>query len=131
MTIGSLGGILFSVSAQSIQTISKLEHSGSAKIQNHELHLRKALPEFTGSEPEKITIQIRVSAALGGNPAAEIEKIRSYTEQGAVLPQRMGTRRVSGGSWMIASFKVSWQDTDRYGNVTDADITLTLQEYPR
>lgn len=131
MIIGSLGGIVFQVSPDAIQSIKKLEHSGSAKIQTHALHLHKGLPEFTGVEPEKVTLQVRVSTALGGDPAAEIAKIRSYMTQGAVLRLQLGRSGVGGGRWMISSFKVEYEDTDRNGNLIDADISLTLTEYPR
>ncbi len=131
MTIGSLGGVIFSVSPDSIQTISKLEHSGSAKIHNHDLHLRKAMPEFTGVEPDKVTLQVRVSKALGGNPTSEIEKIRSYTAQGAILRLQIGKKSIGSYRWMINSFKVSYMDCDRNGDLIDADISLTLTEYPR
>ena len=129
MTIGSLGGLVFTVSDRMLQSFMKLDFSGSAKIQNHELHLTKAKPEFTGSEPDKATLTVRVSKLLGCDPAGEIAKVKAYCDSGAVLRLQLGRSGAGNGRWMITGYKVTWQDTDRYGNVTDAEITLNLQEY--
>ena len=131
MTIGRLGDILFEISPTMIQTIKKLEHSGSARISNHDIHLQKSLPEFTGSDPEKVTLQMRVSTALGSDPDSAIEKIRGYTASGAALRLQIGRRSVGSYRWLINSFKMTYTDCDRNGNLIDADISVTLMEYPR
>lgn len=129
MTIGSLGGIVFSVDDRRIQSFKKLKLSGSAKIANHDLHLTKAKPEFTGSEPDKATLTVQVSRLLGSDPAAEIAKIKAYTDSGAVVRLQLGNSGPGNGRWMITGYSVDWQDCDQRGNLITAEVTINLQEY--
>ena len=129
MTIGSLGGVVFAVSDNQVQSFKKYEVSGSAKIAGHDLHLTKQRLEFTGSDPDKVSITILLAKVLGSSPAAEIAKIKAYTDSGAVVRLQIGRSGPGNGRWMIDSYKATITETDRNGTPTCADVTLSLQEY--
>ena len=131
MIVGSLGDIVFEVSEEIMQSIEKLDLSGSANISIHSIRLRKGKPEFVGTDPEKITMSIRVSKLLGADPDAMIEKIRTYMSSAKILRLQMGKKTIGGYRWLINEYKVTHKDYDRFGNMIDASVSLTLIEYPK
>ena len=131
MKIGSLGDIIFEVSDEIIQSINKMEYSGSANITTHALRLRKGQPEFTGTSPDQISITVRVSKILGADPADMIAKVQSYTDNGTILRLQVGKKTVGSYRWMINKYKITYEDYDRQGNLVDANVNLTLIEYPK
>ena len=56
MQIGCLGDIVFKVSSDMVRTISNVTWSGSANYATHSRHMTDALTEFTGLDPDEITL---------------------------------------------------------------------------
>lgn len=129
MQVGSLGNIVFTVSDDTVKTISNFVWSGSARYSTHQRHLTNALTEFTGIDPDSITVDVVVSAYLGVNPMTEIKRIVEYEQSGTVLPLTVGTQSYGRYRWVISGHKTKIQTYDGRGNVTSATISLTLQEY--
>ncbi|MFR1110746.1 MAG: phage tail protein, partial [Anaerotruncus colihominis] len=77
-TIGCLGDVAFTVSDSVIRTLSNFQWSGSARYATHQRHLGRGLLEFTGTDPDKISFDITLSAQLGVTPAKEIARIAKY-----------------------------------------------------
>lgn len=130
MTIGCLGKLIFEVSEKCIKTFRKAELSGSAKIQTHDRHLDKALTEFVGTGADSFSFSMRVSRFLGADPINEIDTIKKYMESGTALTLTIGKRNY-GHKWLIQKYKVTFENYDISGNLIDADISITLQEYSR
>ncbi len=131
MKIGSLGDILFEVSTDKIQTLRNAQYSGSALIQQHQLHLGTALAEFMGDAAQTFTFSIRVSEYLGASPKDVINKICKYTRDGEALKLVIGKYKIGRNKWLINSYQVLFELYNKVGNFTSADITLTLTEYAR
>lgn len=132
MTIGSFGGIVFSVSPSKIKTVRDLSRSGSADIQTHKRHLNVDLPEFVGSGLESISFNIRLSKYLGvSNPKSDLNTIISYEQNGTPKYLVLGTETFGRGKWLVSKHKVTYEHYDASGNAVTIDISLTLTEYPK
>ena len=94
-TIGCLGDVAFTVSDSVIRTLSNFQWSGSARYATHQRHLGRGLLEFTGTDPDKISFDITLSAQLGVTPAKEIARIAKYVSSGKKLPLTIGNLYVA------------------------------------
>ncbi len=129
--VGCLGDISFFVSADTVRTLHNLKWSGSARYAVHQRHLGRGLLEFTGTDPDKITFDMTLTAELGVNPAAETEKIRRYMTSGRTLPLVIGRKAYGSYRWVITGYSLKAQAHDRRGNIYLATLSVTLQEYLR
>lgn len=126
-----MGDIVFQVSGSTVETISSFGWSGSASYGTHKRHLGKALPEFTGADDDKITMDIELYSSLGVNPSYEIERIRSAMESGKLLPLVIGSKIYGSYRWVITAFKVTGKFWGRGGELIGATVNVTLLEYPK
>ena len=131
MIVGALGDIVFKVSDSVIETISKFKWSGSAKYATHQRHGTDALTEFVGNDPDKVSFSIILSAYLGVNPQTELNKLWSAMRSGTALPLVLGEKGYGKYRWTITNLSISGQYFDGEGNLTQADVSVTLQEYLR
>lgn len=127
--IGSLGTIAFKVSENKIRTLSNMKWTGSAQYATHQLHGRKAVTEFTGLEPEKISFDITLSKYLGVSPMEDLAKLWKYQRKGRALTFVLGKKRYGKYRWTILSHNVTMKTFDRKGRVTSLTVSLVLQEY--
>ncbi|MCM1059674.1 MAG: phage tail protein [Eubacterium sp.] len=126
-TIGSLGGVVFSVSTNYVKTFDGLKRSGSAKFASHNRHLKDTLLEFTGNDPDKITFSIALSAFLGVDPQSEISALYAAKRAGRIMHLVIG--RKSYGNWVINSLSEDYDKIDNKGNVLTANVSVTLTAY--
>lgn len=131
MKIGCLGEIAFEVSDSTIKTLRDVSWSGSASISTHQRHLGKGLAEFVGADPDSIDFKIRVSKYLGADPLADIAKIGQYEKNGTAVPLTIGTKTYGEYRWLIKKHKITLEYFDAKGDLTSADISLTLTEYAK
>ena len=132
MTIGSFGGIYFSVSPKKIKTLRDLSRNGSADIQSHKRHLNVDLPEFVGRGLESISFNIRLSKYLGvSNPQSDLKKLVSYEQKGTPQTLILGTTKFGSYKWLISKHKITYEHYDEIGNPVTFDVSLTLTEYPK
>ncbi len=132
--IGYLGksaeeGILFTVSADVVETVSNMTWSGSARYATHQRLGANALTEFTGLDPDKITFDITLAADLGVNPTDEITKIWTYQRDGTALQLLLGEHAYGRYRWSITSHKTKVTNSDAHGNIYSAVVSVSLQEY--
>lgn len=125
--IGSLGGIVFSVSTNQVKTFDGLKRSGSAKFASHNRHLKDTLLEFTGNDPDKITFTMALSAFLGVNPKNEISKLRAAQRAGRIM--RLVIGRQNYGNWVINSLSIDYDRIDNKGNILIANVNVSLTAY--
>ena len=88
-----------------------------------------ALTEFTGLDPDKIEIEILLSAYLGVSVQEEISKIFKYEREGRTLSFILGDKRYGKYRWTITSHKIKAKTFDGKGNITQATVSISLQEY--
>lgn len=125
--IGSLGGVVFSVSTNRVKTFDDLKRSSSAKYASHNRHLKDTLLEFTGNDPDKITFTMALSAFLGVNPQSEISTLRAAARAGRIMHLVIG--RKSYGNWVISSLSIDYDRVDNKGNVLTANVSVSLTAY--
>lgn len=127
--IGCLGDIVFSVSSNMVKTIDKVQWSGSARYSKHQRHLKDALTEFTGLDPDTISFEMVLSLYLGVDPMTELGKIWTYERNGTALPLVIGEKGYGKYRWTIESHKIKMQTHDKSGNLTGATVSISLLEY--
>ena len=126
MQIGCFGDIVFEVGPSTVKTFQKMTEEYGARITQHKRHLAAPATEFTGPEEGKITLTARVSKYLGANPQRDIDLARYYTTHGVAQTLVIGSR--SYGAWMIQSVKIDRKNSDRFGNLTDAELSFSFTE---
>lgn len=131
MTIGMLGDIPFEVSDRVVQTISNAKWSGSARYATHKRHLYHARTEYLGMEADQMQFDIKLSAYLGVNPQATLNKIWQYEREGVTLPLVIGSKGYGKYRWTITKHSTKMEYYDGAGNLTHCTVTLSLQEYLR
>lgn len=129
--VGFLGDVQFEVSEKTVLTLSNWKWSGSVRYAVHQRHNTHALTEFVGMDPDKITFDIKLVAEMGVNPMDMIWKLFDYERQGEVLPLTIGKHGYGKYRWNIVSHGTDIHFTTKDGDITDATISLTLQEYLR
>ncbi len=129
MKVGCLGEIVFSVSDNLVQTLNNAQWSGSARYATHQRHLKDALTEFCGLEPDTFSFDMVLSAFLGVNPQTEINKIWQYERSGEALSLVIGNKAYGKYRWNIVSHKAKMQHCDKEGNLLHATVSINLQEY--
>ena len=129
MRVGALGDVAFNVSDKQIKTLRSLEVSHSASISVHKIHLGGGIAEFTGDEPQTITFKLRLSAYLGAPPESDLRKLDRYLTKGTPVALALGRKTYGRYKWLIENVKTSGEFYDKYGNVTQCDVAVTLKEY--
>lgn len=127
MTVGSLGDAVFSVSNETVQTISNLSWKISVNYATHKMHGRKSLLEYTGQEPDEIEFEAMVSAALGVNPMEMLERLREIAESHTAVKFVLGTE-VIGTNWVITDLELSAEQFFQDGAITMATIKIKIEE---
>ncbi len=129
MTVGSLGNIVFSVSANTIETLSNLKQSGSARYGKHQRHCADTLLEFVGRDPDSISFDMRLAARLGVDVEGEIEKIVNAERTGEALKFVLGKKTIGRYKWVIVKHTVTYKQTDKESTLVLADVSISLTEY--
>lgn len=127
MAIASLGGVVFSVSANQVKTFDKLKKSGSVRLASHNRHLKDTLLEFTGSDPDKITFSMSLSVFLGVDPQKELSTLEAAMKAGKIMHFVIG--RKSYGNWAITSLTEEYDRIDNKGNILIVNVNISLTAY--
>ena len=129
--IGSLGDIIFTVSAGLVRTLDNFQWSGSVRYGVHQRHAGNALTEFTGLDPDQISLDLTFSAELGTDPMEEIWRLFRYERNGTTLPLTLGEHAYGRYRWTILSHTAKVRHFDKNGNLYYAVVSVKLQEYLR
>lgn len=131
MTIGCLGDVVFHVSSDVVLTLRNFSWNVSAKYATHQRHASAALTEFTGLDAEKFSFEVTLSEYLGVDVQSAIKQLMLYTKKGTTLPLVLGSKVYGDYRWVILQMAVKSRTFDGRGNLTEAVVTLSLQEYQR
>lgn len=129
MQIGCLGELIFSVSDSLVRTLNNMQWSGSARYATHQRHLKDALAEFCGLDPDKISFDLVLSAFFGVEPQVELNKIWQYERSGEAVSLVIGDKAYGKYRWNVVSHKIKMQHFDQRGNLLQATVSVSLQEY--
>ncbi|MCM1165684.1 MAG: phage tail protein [Ruminococcus sp.] len=125
--IGSLGGVVFSVSTNYVKTFDGMKRSSSAKFASHNRHLKDTLLEFTGNDPDKITFSMTLSVFLGVDPQKELSTLEAAKRAGKIMHLVVGQK--SYGNWVINSLSEDYDKIDNKGNILIANVSVSLTAY--
>jgi phage protein U len=125
--IGVLNDIVFVVSADFIRTVSDIQKNRSARIAKHEVIGSKPKLEFQGEDLVTMSFGIRLDASLGVAPQRDINKLSVMESTGEIVDFVVGD--VYHGSFLIDSISEVTKYTDRNGNVTVAELSVSMTEY--
>ena len=126
--LGTLGGIVFSVSDKKVQTFDDMSLESSVKYHTHNRHLKKPLLEFGGMEGDKLSFTMYHSAFLGVNPERQVKMIDDYMNSGEILSLVVGGKRY-GSKWVITKHSKAYKHFDKRGKVLAVESKVTLEEY--
>lgn len=129
--IGCLGDIVFTVSDQEVRTLENWKWSGSSRYFIHQRNGTHALTEYTGMDPDKITFNMTLLREMGVDPLDDIVKLWKYVRTGEAVPLTIGTHCYGKYRWNVVSIDTEVKYTDRRGDIADATVGVTLQEYLR
>ncbi|OBZ09107.1 hypothetical protein A8L34_22545 [Bacillus sp. FJAT-27264] len=127
--IGSLGPVVFVVSEGAIRTIEDFNRSSATRWAQHDIIGKKPKKEFLGPGVDSVTFSVRFSAAFGLNPRKELDRLTVLDRSGKAMPLIIGRKSVGVSLWIIANQSQDWSKLDSMGNVLDAQVTITLEEY--
>lgn len=129
MEIGKFGDIVFSVSGKKLETFSNLKRSMKAKYSTHSLHNTGGRIEFTGRDPEELSLNITLAANLGVDIFKEIDKLRINTARGYAYPLYIGKRKMGDYKWVITGFNLDYKYFDKRGKPVVVDASVSFKEY--
>lgn len=129
--IGVLGDIVFEVSEKRVYTISAMTWGGKSSIATTARHNTNALTEYTGMEPDTISLTISVCSWLGADPIEEMVKLWDAMREGRAMPLTIGSKPYGKYRWLISDLSDEVQQFDREGNQYSIQVTLSLIEYLR
>lgn len=127
--IGTLGDIVFTVSANTVQTFEGLKIDSKTNYAKHTRHNKKPLLEFQYNDNDTASFSIYLSAFLGVNPRRMQNKIDRYRKKGKILPLVIGGKRY-GKKWVITDHSKEHEKFDNEGNLLIAKSNISLLEYP-
>ena len=127
--IGCLGDIIFSVSSDVVKTLDNMQWSGKARYGTHQRHLRDALTEFVGLDPDGISFDIQLNRNFGADPQAELVKVWKYEREGIPVSLVIGEKAYGKYRWNITDHKAKLTHFDINGKLMIATVSLNLQEY--
>lgn len=127
--IGSLGPVVFVVAEGAIRTIDEFKRSSSSRWAQHDIIGQKPKKEFVGPGADSVSFAVHFSAALGLNPRKELDRLTELDRSGKAMPLVIGRKNVGVGLWVISGLSQDWSRLDSIGNVLDAQVTISLEEY--
>lgn len=128
MEVGTLGDIVFEVSAFRVATLSGFSMSRGAKFEDHPVQGSFPASEFVAPELGTARLAMTLRHDLGCDPAAEAERLEDKCIAGEV--QRLIIAGKNLGRWTIRTVDQEWRHMRR-GVVGPLAITInvSLTEY--
>lgn len=126
--IGTLGDIVFKVSAKTIQTFDGLKIDSKTNYAKHTRHNKKPLLEFQYNDTDTASFSIYLSVFLGVDPRKMQKKIDDYRKKGKILTLVIGGKKY-GSKWVITSHSKQFERFDSKGNLLVAKSNISLEEY--
>lgn len=127
--IGSLGPVVFEVSADLLRTLSEFTRNSAGRYARHEVLGKKPLTQFIGPGLDTVSFSVRFDARLGINPRKELDQLTELDRKGKAVPLMIGDKGVGVGLWVITGLEQTWDEIDAKGNVLAATVNITLEEY--
>ena len=129
MKVASLGDIVFEVRDDKIITPRNVKWTDTANFAEHSRHCSTTLVEYVGDKPDTITLLLKLSDYLGVKTMEQLKKLKAYKRSGKTLRLILGKKPYGRWKWVITKISVSMEYSDKRGNLTQADVQISLKEY--
>ena len=134
MAIGNLGSLItFEVSTTKkktkVLTFSKLSQKVSGRYSTQNIISKKPKTEFLGPDLRTLNFDIKLSAMHGVKPRKTMEKIEKAVENGKAYTFVLGGTKIGKNKWVITSMSESFDTVYSKGELVEATLSLSLQEY--
>lgn len=129
MKVGSLGKVVFTVSANKVETFSGLTISSSASFGSHKRHCGNEIIEFTGNNADTISFNMTLSAILGVDVEEELQKLKDYKKSGKTLKLVIGKKAIGNYRWVITNLTVTAKTYGNKSELITAGVAISLKEY--
>ena len=127
--IGTLGEVVFEVSASKVKTFDSMKRSGSGRWATHEIIGQKPVMEFLGPGIEQISFNMRFDVFLGINPSDELVVLRQMRDAGEAVTLILEGQPVTDNLWVIESLSEDYPAIDNTGRILIANVDVSLKEY--
>lgn len=128
--IGDIGFIsVFGTDRRKVRTFKDFVRTSADRWGSTEIVLQKPRKQFLGPGLDTVSFTIILDVNLGMNPRTEMEKLLSYSRDGKVLPLVIGGKPLGQGKWTITGLTQNWTNVDNKGNVLQASLDVSLEEY--
>jgi len=129
-SIGDIGFIsVFGTDRRKVRTITDFQRSSADRWATSDLILQKPRKQFLGPGLDTVSFTIMLDVNLGMNPRVEMEKLLAYSRDGKVLPLVIGGKPLGVGKWSITGLTQNWTNIDNKGNLLQASLDISLEEY--
>lgn len=125
--VGSLGDIIFKVTANKISTFDNLNETNSSKWEVH--NTLKQEQEFIISELSKCTFLIPTNIKSGTSPEVTYDLLEKYCSSGQVVSFILNGKKFRGKTYIIRSFKTNNKLINNFGQIMSADYEVELEEF--
>lgn len=134
MAIGNLGSLItFKVNTErkklKVLTFSKLNQKVSGRYSTHNIIGKKPKTEFLGPGLRTLSFEVTLSAMHGVRPRKTLERIEKAVESGKAYTFTLGGSKVGKNKWVITNMSESWNTIYNKGELVEATLSLSLQEY--
>lgn len=129
MFVGTFGSVIFTTSRWRTLTFNGLSTTAGANYANHDLLTGKPRKQFIGAHAQGVQLDIMARSDLGTSPRLLIQKLRKMAETGEAHRLIIGGVPVTGLPLVITSMSDSWDTIYNGGQLFQASISLTLEEY--
>lgn len=127
--VGSYGSVIFQVTSKKVLTPSKITRTLGATYATHTLIKNKPRKQLIGAKPEALTLDITLRADLGYKPRDMLETLRKMAENGVAANLIIGGRPASKLPLVILTISETWDTVLQGGELFQASVSLTLEEY--
>lgn len=128
--IGNLSSLItFSVSSKKVLTFNKMTQTVKSRWATHSIIGSKPKSEYIGADLKSISLNINLDAMHGVRPRSTLEAIENAVERGSILTFVLGGKKVGRHSWVITQCSEAWDCIYSKGELVQASVTLSLQEY--
>ncbi|MNW36145.1 Phage P2 GpU [compost metagenome] len=128
--IGDIGFIsYFGPERKKVRTFKDFVRTSADRWGSTEIILQKPRKQFLGPGLDTVSFTIVLDANLGMNPRPEMEKLLVYSRDGKVLSVVIGGKPLGQGKWSISGLTQNWTNVDNKGNVLQASLDVSLEEY--
>ncbi|GEM_PF-1070946 len=122
---GSLGDLVFEL----VKTPQEFRHTNGIELKEQPIFGKKKSVHFVGYKNRTVNLTLKVFRS-DYTPSVEeyIQTLERKMESGEVNPLIVGDSNL--GNFAIETIEVSYKQTDKYGRLVYAEISLSLKEVP-